>query len=55
MGVGGIVTQTGRSAIQFAIRVICIRCIDCYRRCTDCGVVVVVIKGLENGGVKNSF
>lgn len=37
LGVGGIVARNGRSAIQFSVEVVCVACVDRYRRCTDCG------------------
>ncbi|MBW0508877.1 hypothetical protein O181_048592 [Austropuccinia psidii MF-1] len=37
LGVGGIVPRNGRSAIQFAVEVVCVHCVRNFRRCTDCG------------------
>lgn len=37
LGVGGIVARNGRSAVQFAVEVVCVGCVERYRRCTDCG------------------
>lgn len=37
LGIGGIVPRNGRSAIQFAVEVVCVHCVNNFRRCTDCG------------------
>ncbi|KAI8456970.1 hypothetical protein BY996DRAFT_4578957 [Phakopsora pachyrhizi] len=37
LGIGGIVPRNGRSAIQFAVEVVCAHCVKNFRRCTDCG------------------
>ncbi|WAQ84412.1 hypothetical protein PtA15_4A865 [Puccinia triticina] len=37
LGIGGIVPRNGRSAIQFVVEVVCVHCVNNFRRCTDCG------------------